>query len=124
MKRKWLVWAPLAFGGFLLFMALGGAVVQQLWNWLVPAVFGWRQVTFWQALGLLALCRILFGGIGGHGSGRHGVRNRIGERMAERMGERTAARWDRMTPEERERFRQGMRGRCGFGPSTSDSHNG
>jgi hypothetical protein len=26
-----------------------------------------------------------------------------------------------MTPEERERFRQGMRGRCGFGPSASQN---
>ena len=34
---------------------------------------------------------------------------------------RMAERWERMTPEERERFRQGMRARCGFGPSTSES---
>ena len=34
---------------------------------------------------------------------------------------RMAERWSHMTPEERERFRQGMRGRCGFGPSTSES---
>jgi len=37
-------------------------VVMHLWNWLLPALFGWRQVTFWQALGLVLLCRILFGG--------------------------------------------------------------
>jgi hypothetical protein len=30
-------------------------------------------------------------------------------------------RWGRMTPEEREQFRQGMRGRCGFGPSSGES---
>jgi hypothetical protein len=35
-----------------------------LWNWLLPPLFGWRQITFWQALGILALCRILFGGFG------------------------------------------------------------
>ena len=62
----------------------------QLWNWLLPAIFGWRQVTFWQALGMLALCRILFGGLGRHGGYR-------------------SKRWEHMTPEERERFRQGMR---------------
>ncbi len=101
--------APLAILGMLVFVAIGGEVVQQLWNWLLPPLFGWRQITFWQALGLLALCRILFGGFGLHGSGRSNVRRRMAER------------WEHMTPEERERFRQGMLGRCGFGPSTGES---
>jgi hypothetical protein len=109
MRRKWIFLAPLAVCGLLLFVAVGGEVVRQLWNWLLPPLFGWRQVTFWQALGILALCRILFGGFGGHGSHR----SRSGRRMAER--------WEHMTPEERERFREGMRGRCGFGPSTTES---
>jgi hypothetical protein len=108
--RRRLIWiAPLAILGILLFIALGGEIVRQLWNWLLPPLFGWRQITFWQAVGILALCRILFGGFGPHGS----VRSNIRRRMAER--------WEHMTPEERERFRQGLRGRCGFGPSTSES---
>ena len=53
---------------FVLFIPLGGLVVQWLWNWLLPDLFGLRQITFWQALGLLALCRILFGSFGGGGS--------------------------------------------------------
>ena len=105
MRRKWIVIAPLAIGAFVLFIAIGGEVVRLLWNWLVPPLFGWSQITFWQALGLLALCRILFGGFGLHNSGRSGVRRRMAER------------WEHMSPEERERFRQGMRTRCGFGPS-------
>ena len=109
MKRKWIFWAPLGILGIALFIAIGGELVLQLWNWLLPPLFGWRQITFWQAIGILALCRILFGGFGGHGS----YRSRFHRRMAER--------WDRMTPEERERFREGMRGRCGFGPSASES---
>jgi hypothetical protein len=109
MRRRWIVLAPLAIGGVLLFIGIGGQVVQQLWNWLLPPLFGWRQITFWQAVGILALCRILFGGLGRHGFDR----SRFRRRMAER--------WERMTPEERERFRQGVRGRCGFGPSTSES---
>ena len=48
----------------LLFTSIGGEIVRLLWNWLLPPLFGWRQITFWQALGLLALCRILFGGFG------------------------------------------------------------
>jgi hypothetical protein len=109
MKKKWIILAPLAILALLLFVALGGELVRQLWNWLLPPLFGWRQITFWQALGLLALCRILFGGWGGNHGSRSKFRRRAGER------------WDRMTPEEREQFRQGMRGRCGFGPSAGES---
>jgi hypothetical protein len=113
MRKKLIFIAPLAVLGLLLFIAIGGEVVLQLWNWLLPPLFGWSQITFWQALGLLALCRILFGGFGHRGFYRSGIRRRIAERMTER--------WERMTPEERERFRQGMRGRCGFGPSAGES---
>ena len=49
---------------FVLFIFLGGFVVQWLWNWLAPDLFALRRITFWEALGLLALCRILFGGFG------------------------------------------------------------
>jgi len=99
MRRKWILLAPLVILVFLLFVAVGGEVVRQLWNWLLPPIFGWRQITFWQAIGMLALCRILFGGFAGHGFSRS----------------------RHMTPEERERFRQRMRERWGFGPSTSES---
>ena len=90
--RKMLMFAPLAIAGLALFTFIGGEIVRRLWNWLMPAIFGWNEVTFWQALGLLVLCRILFGGFSGHG-GKHS---------------------DRMTPEQRERFRQRMRDRFGF----------
>lgn len=52
------------FFGFLFFIAFGGYAVLLLWNWLMPELFNLRPLTFWQALGLLALCRILFGGFG------------------------------------------------------------
>ena len=114
MRRRKLIWiAPLAILGLLLFIAVGGVLVLQLWNWLLPTLFGWHQITFWQALGLLALCRILFGGFGPRGVGGP----RFGSRFRRRMNER----WETMSAEERERFRQGLRGRCGFGASTSES---
>ncbi len=118
MRRKWVFIAPLAILGLLLFVAIGGELVKFLWNWLLPPLFGWRQVTFWEALGILLLCRILFGGFGLHGSGRSNVRRRG---IADRVADRVAERWEVMTTEERERFRQRMRERCGFGPSTSES---
>jgi len=58
------------FFGFMAFIVVGGILVQWLWNWLLPDIFGLRRVTFWEALGLLALCRILFGGFGKGGHGR------------------------------------------------------
>lgn len=70
-------------------------MVMHLWNWLLPTLFGWRTLTFWQALGLLALCRILFGGLG------HG-----GPRGPSGRGFRGRCR--NMSPEEREKFRKAM----------------
>jgi hypothetical protein len=110
MKKKLIIIAPLAILGILLFIAAGGAIVALLWNWLLPALFGWPRITFWQAVGLLALCRILFGGLG-----RHAISPPYGRRrMAERMV-------GRMTPEERERFRQRIRERFGFEASPCGS---
>jgi hypothetical protein len=60
------------------------------------AVRGARAIDFAHALGLLILSRILFGGFRGHGGWR---------------GRQHWRRWEQMTPEEREKFQQGMR--CG-----------
>jgi hypothetical protein len=98
MKKKWWI-ALVAPPAIVLFVWIFGEVVMHLWNWLLPMLFGWHVITFWQALGLLVLCRILFGGWGGSNGGR-GQRHR---------GER----WEKMTPEEREKFRDWMRSRCG-----------
>jgi hypothetical protein len=105
MRRKWLWIAPLAILGMVLFVAVGGWVVQALWNWLLPPLAGWPQITFWQALGLLVLCRVLFGGFGRHGSGRSRIRRRIEERSAER----------------RELCRQRMADFGGFAPAGSET---
>lgn len=107
MRGKWLWIAPVALVGMAAFVALGGWVVMLLWNWLTPPLFGWHTIRFWQSVGLLALARILFGGLGLHNSARSNMRWRMGERMG------------RMTPEERERFRQRMRERWGFGSPAS-----
>ena len=119
MRRKNLIWMiPAAILGIVLFTYIGGQVVMLLWNWLLPPLFGWRQITFWQALGILVLCRILFGGLGGH---RHSNRSNMRRRIAERAADRMADRMEQMSPEERERFRQRIRERCGFDPATGES---
>jgi hypothetical protein len=101
MKRNWFL-RILKFAFFaILFLAVFTFFVMRLWNWLMPPLFGWHVITYWQALGLLVLSKILFGGFRG---GPH--RN---WRWRGRMMER----WEHMTPEEREKFRNSMRGRCG-----------
>jgi hypothetical protein len=113
-KKKWIYLAPLAVLAMVLFAWLGGELVMRLWNWLTPSLFGWRQITFWQAFGLLALCRILFGGVSGRGMHRSNMRRRMAERMDER--------WAKMTPEEREKFRHSWRSRCaGFEAPTGET---
>jgi hypothetical protein len=102
MRRIWIFLA--ASLGITAIIGIGGEVVMHLWNWNLPAVFGWREITFWQAIGLFALCRILFGDFG-RGFHRSNVRQRIRERMGER--------WEKMSPEEREKYQQSWRGRCG-----------
>jgi hypothetical protein len=80
-----------------------GFVVMSLWNGLMPAIFGLKAIRFWQAVGLLILARLLFGGF--HRAHPHHLfRHR-----------RMMRRWAGMTPEEREQFRQGFRGHfCHF----------
>ena len=75
-----------------------GYVVMSLWNWLVPALFSGPVIGWWQAMGLLILSKILFGGM--HGRGRWGG-HRGGWYWRKRMEEKMAS----MTPEEREKFR-------------------
>jgi len=105
MKRRLLWIAPLAVIGMTLFVALGGWAVQSLWNWLLPGLFGWPVLTFWKAVGLLALCRILFGNIGMAGGRRGG------------MGGRGIEHWSALTPEEKARVRERMRAKFGCGPA-------
>ena len=121
MRWKWIFIVPLAILGLAAFAFIGGQLVLHLWNWVLPPLFGFPEVTFWQALGLLALCRILFGGFGWRGSGRHHVRGRMFARVADRVADRVGDRWDAMTPEEQERFRSRMRERCGFDPTARET---
>ena len=97
MRRKWFYKLPGIILIVIAAVALFGSIVQHLWNWLIPAIVGWHAITFWQAVGLLVLSKILFGG---------GFRGRGNMRWRNRMGER----WEKMSPEEREKFSRGMRG--------------
>jgi len=108
MRKNWVLRGLKFVALAVLFVSVLSLVVMGLWNWLTPALFGWHAINFWQAAGLLILSKILFGGF----RGRHGRHWYWRRRMMER--------WEQMTPEERTKFRETARGRCGpFGsPST------
>lgn len=93
MRRYWILRALRMITFAALALSLLGYVVMSIWNAVLPAVTGLHSITFVQALGLLVLSRILFGGL--RGWGRRGGHWRA----------RMHARWQQMSSEERERFR-------------------
>jgi hypothetical protein len=107
MRGRWLLRGLKILAFVVIAVGVVGAVVMLLWNALLPPLFGWPALTFWQALGLLVLSRILIGGLRGRwGHGGH-------------WRARMAARWAEMSDEEREKFRAGMRQhRCFRGEDT------
>jgi hypothetical protein len=85
-------------------------VVMKLWNGLIPELFNGPVLSFCQALGLLLLCKIFFGGLGkwggcGGGCGG-GFRNR--SQWRSKFEEKIAG----MSPEEKEKFKNSFRGMC------------
>jgi hypothetical protein len=72
-KRHRAGWIILGIIGFTAFAFLFGAVVMWLWNWLMPVIFHLGVITYWQAVGLAILGRLLFGSLhhGSHNRGRH-----------------------------------------------------
>ena len=101
---RWVMRGVLVFCLVLAVLALAGLVVMGLWNALVPALFHGPTLQYGQALGLLILSRLLFGGLRGRG-GWHG-------HWRQRMWRE---RWEQMTPEERAQLRERFASRCGHG---------
>lgn len=102
MKRKF--WFR-KIAGFIIIAALVitlfGFIVMSLWNQVLTAVLPVPAITFGQALGIFVLAKILFGGFrGGWGGGRHAW----GQKMKEK--------WQHMTPEEQEKFKEQWRNKC------------
>ena len=70
MKKYWLKKGLLFLACFIAFALILGYVVMGLWNTILPAVLGVKTITYTQALGLLLLSKILFGGFHGGFRGR------------------------------------------------------
>jgi hypothetical protein len=101
-NHRWRKARFLFFPLFILFAFALSAVVMFLWNAILPEVVNVTPITYWQAMGLLILCRILFGGF------------KFGPRHSPPYGR---PEWKEklmnMTEEEREKFKQQWRERCG-----------
>jgi hypothetical protein len=76
--RAYLVTVHIAFGVVMagLLALVFGYFVMLLWNAVMPAVIAARSITYWQSVALLAIARILIGGLGCHGSGHGRSRQR------------------------------------------------
>lgn len=83
-------------------------VTMYLWNWLVPVLFSGPQINFWQTIGLLVLSKILFSGFGKGKSHDHGPWRGYWKEK-----------WSGMTPEERERFKQKMKNKWCYPPTST-----
>lgn len=119
MKRFWLR-RGLRFLAFAIcFIGLAGLITKSLWNALLPDILGAKAINFWQALGLLALSRLLFRGFRGpwgrpgFGGNDYGKRGRWKEKMAER--------WQHLTPQQRDAMRQKWGDRCQKRPSPTST---
>jgi len=78
-----------------------GSIVMWLWNAVLPELLGVKVITFWQALGILVLSKILFGGFWGRchwGYPRH-RRHALWEK------------WHNLSPEEKEEMKKELRSR-------------
>jgi hypothetical protein len=75
-ERKWhfspmmIIGPILGFIGIVLIGLLFGFAVQYLWNWIMPAIFSLRPITYWEGFGIFILAKLLFGGH--HGFKHHG----------------------------------------------------
>lgn len=109
MKRGWWVLKFVVFGA--LMIVVFGWATMLLWNWLVPVLFSGPAITFWQALGLLALSKILFWSFGRGGHYKSHWRNHYWR-----------SKWSTMSPEDRENFRQKMKDKwCYREPDSSSA---
>ena len=97
---KWIFRGLGIFALFVLAFILFGYVTMYLWNWLMPDLFNLKTIDFAQAMGLVILSKILFGGMRMRGSG--GWRQR----------KLWKAKWESLTPEEREQFKTEFAVRC------------
>ena len=85
------------------FVVIAGIIVKLLWNALLPEILGWKPITFLQAVGLLILTRILFGGLGWQ---------KRGSSWSSHKKAHWRNKWSNMSEEDRAAFKSKWRDRC------------
>jgi hypothetical protein len=89
-------------------LAVLSAVIMLLWNALLPDILHLPAINYWQAMGLLILSKLLFGGFRGWGGG--------GKHWKKELRDK----WMQMPPDEREKLRQEWRDRCRMWPKKEE----
>jgi hypothetical protein len=102
MNYKWYYRFPFFLVIGLLILTGFTYLTMVLWNHLIPVLFHGPVLTFWQTLGLFILAKLL---LHPHGFYRAPGYFRNRDRY-HYWRERMANRFDKMTPEEKERFRE------------------
>ena len=101
------------------FVTLAGFAVMGLWNWLMPTIFGLGAITWFQAMGLLILAKIFFGGRGGWG-GRMGGQGHGGcnggQGRHEHWRKKFEQRWESMSESDKAKMKAKWGNRCGGFP--------
>lgn len=93
-----IVFAPIFIFGF-------SAIVMWLWNALLPDILGVSTVTYWQAMGILVLSKILFGNFGSGGRSKSSSKDKSKNSFRQK--------WANMDDEERIKFKEQWKKRCG-----------
>ncbi len=97
-------WALLILCPPLIFLTVA-LIVMWLWNCILPEVIGVKSINYWQAMGILVLSKILFGGF--HGKFGQGMRDMKEKHLRHKM--------EGMSDEEKEKFKEVWRNRCESG---------
>lgn len=111
------------FGILFCVLAIAAAIgftVMALWNWLLPELFQLPEITFWQAIGLAVLTRLLFGTFmfgkgkrwGHHHCQQCGGHMHENNWFKEKMRKKFERKLEHMTPEQREQFRKSFLWSC------------
>lgn len=72
---------------------LFGFVIMWLWNWLMPGIFGLPALTYWQAVGLFILLKILLGGCGSSGSSKSSSSSKKSDSSCKKDGKGDFSKW-------------------------------
>lgn len=123
-RKNWIKYGiGFLFAGAAMITLMGFATMW-LWNWLIPELFNGSTVTFWQAIGLIALGKLLTGfmGMGRHGWSKHkhgGWNHEKAKYWKQRMDEKMSS----LSEEEREKFKRYYYDRCGWKTKANEAEN-